>query len=163
MSISIRVEDAGVLAALRRVADTLGGDGLLMRRIAASGEASTRARFRSQTAPAGTPWPPSLRVQLHGGQTLTERGHLSDSLSSQSGEGFAEWGVNRIYAAIHQFGGVIRAKNAKALRFPLANGAFAVVRAVRLPARPFLGLSADDRADLVDLIEDRLRGAAHAG
>ncbi len=74
----------------------------------------------------------------------------------------AEWGVNRIYAAIHQFGGTIRARNAGALRFRLANGGFATVKAVKMPARPFLGISPDDASDIVAVIERRLQGALNA-
>lgn len=163
MAFTIKVDDAQVLAALRRLADALGSrNSDLMQAIAAKGEAATRLRFRTQTAPDGRAWKPSLRVQLHGGKTLTQSGHLAGSLSHRAGDGVAEWGVNRIYAAIHQFGGTIRARHAGALRFRLANGAFAVVKAVTLPERPFLGLSADDRDDLVELIEARLRGAIHA-
>jgi phage virion morphogenesis protein len=128
--------------------------------IAALGESSTRLRFRTQTGPDGKPWKPSLRAQITGGRTLTQDGHLAASISSRSGRDWAEWGANRIYAAIHQFGGVIRARNAKALRFALAGGGFATVQSVRIPARPFLGLSSDDVADIVHLIETRLAAAA---
>jgi phage gpG-like protein len=40
------------------------------------------------------------------------------------------------YAAIHQFGGVIRPKNAKVLRF-FSNGKWYSVKKVTIPARPF--------------------------
>ena len=91
--------------------------------------------------------------------TLTKAGHLSGSISARHGPDFAEWGVNRIYAAIHQFGGTIRPKNSKALRFALAGGGFATVKSVTMPARPFLGLSDDDKADIADLIARRLAAA----
>ncbi len=109
---TIAVEDAGVLAALRGIAGVLADLTPLNRDIAALGENSTRLRFRSETSPDGEQWKPSLRAQIQGGKTLTASGHLSGSISSRFGANFAEWGVNRIYAAIHQFGGVIRAKSA---------------------------------------------------
>jgi phage virion morphogenesis protein len=157
---SITVEDAGVLAALRGLAGRLADTTPISQAIAALGESSTRLRFRSESAPDGSRWKPSLRAQIKGGKTLTMDGHLSGSLSSRAGAGFAEWGVNRIYAAIHQFGGVIKPKSAGALRFRLANGGFATVQSVTIPARPFLGLSEDDRGDILDLIERRLAGVA---
>lgn len=153
---TIKTEDAGVLAALRRVVGTLADPTPLAAEIAALGENSTRLRFRTQIAPDGSTWKPSLRAQITGGRTLTQDGHLSGSLSARHGRDFAEWGVNRIYAAIHQFGGVIRPKTAKALRFQLAGGGFAVVQSVTMPARPYLGLSDDDRSDVLDAIERAL-------
>ncbi|HRD45709.1 MAG TPA: phage virion morphogenesis protein [Caulobacter sp.] len=156
----IEVTDASLLAALRALSAAISDPSAIMADIAAVGESSTRLRFRTQTGPDGKPWKPSLRAQITGGRTLTEAGHLAASISSRSGRDWAEWGANRIYAAIHQFGGVIRARNAKALRFALAGGGFATVKSVTLPARPFLGLSTDDVADIVHIIETRLAAAA---
>lgn len=158
-----KVDDAQVLSALRNLI-ALGRDASpAMADIAAHGENSTRERFgRTQTAPDGTPWKASLRARITGGKTLTESGHLGNSLSSRSGADFAEWGVNRIYAAIQQFGGTIRAKG-KALRFRLFGGGFATVKSVTLPARPYLGVSDTDRTDILDIIQARIWGAAHAG
>jgi phage virion morphogenesis protein len=119
-------------------------------------------RFRTETAPDGSKWKPSLRVQMQGGRTLTKDGHLSGSISSQSGNDYAMWGVNRIYAALMHFGGVVRAKAGKALRFRFAGG-FVTVKSVTIRARPFLGVSDDDRADILDIIARRIQGAAHAG
>lgn len=44
------------------------------------------------------------------------------------------------YGAIHEFGGVIRPKRKKALRF-MINGEFVTVKSVRIPARPYMGPS----------------------
>jgi phage virion morphogenesis protein len=162
MDFAIEADDARILAALRRVGGVFSSPAPLLRDIAALGEASTRLRFRTQTAPDGTPWKPSLRAQITGGRTLTDRGHLADSLSSRADANTAQWGVNRIYAAIHQFGGTIRAKAGGALRFPLAGGGYAVVKAVTMPARPYLGISPDDADDIVALIERRVAVANQA-
>lgn len=156
---TLRVEDADVLAALRRVAGVLSDPTPLAGELAALGESSTRLRFRTQTGPDGVAWKQSLRAKVTGGRTLTQDGHLSGSLSSRHGRDFGEWGVNRIYAAIHQFGGMIRPVNAKALRFQLASGGFAVVKSVTMPARPYLGISDDDRGDILDAIERALAPA----
>lgn len=157
-----KVDDAQVLSSLRLLI-ALGRDASpAMADIAAHGENSTRMRFRTETAPDGTPWKASLRARITGGRTLTQDGHLSGSVSGSHGRDFAEWGVNRIYAAIQQFGGIIRAKG-KALRFRLFGGGFATVKSVTLPARPYLGVSDDDRTDILDIIQARIWGAAHAG
>lgn len=156
----IEVTDASLLAALRALSGAIADPSPIMRDIAALGESTTRLRFRTQTGPDGKPWKPSLRAQITGGRTLTQDGHLAASISARSGRDWAEWGANRIYAAIHQFGGIIRAKNAKALRFALAGGGFATVQSVKIPARPFLGLSTDDVTDIVEIIQRRLAAAA---
>lgn len=163
---SYRIDDAQLHAGLRSLI-ALGRDaGRAMADVAALGESSTRMRFRTETGPDGQKWKPSLRARISGGRTLTKDGHLSGSISGRHGRDFAEWGVNRIYAAIHQFGGDIRAKGGS-LRFRLANGGFATVQKVSMPARPFLGISDDDRSGILDIIQARIQtsipGGAHAG
>lgn len=134
----------------------LGGDPQpLLQDIAFLGENSTRERFRSQTGPDGERWKPSLRVQLSGGKTLTRDGHLGDSVGSYANQRSAVWGVNRIYAAIHQFGGAIRAKTSRGLRFRIGDR-WSTKRQVSIPARPFLGISDGDRQDILDLVENHL-------
>lgn len=161
------IDDSQIRGALKRLLDIGSHTAPTMGAIARLGENSTRMRFRTQTGPDGKRWKPSLRAQLQGGNTLTKDGHLSGSISSNYGKDFAEWGVNRIYAAIHQFGGVIRAKSSGALKFMLPGGGFAIVQAVRMPARPYLGISEADRSDILDVFERRISsvagGVAHAG
>lgn len=130
--------------------------------IAALGESSTRLRFRLQRGPDGRQWKPSIRAQVTGGRTLTKDGHLSGSIGSNVGKDFAEWGVNRIYARIHQDGGVIKAKSGGALKFRIPGGGFAVVKAVRMPARPYLGVNEDDRDDMLDIVESHIGRASNA-
>ncbi|WP_447588648.1 phage virion morphogenesis protein [Aquipseudomonas campi] len=122
----------------------------LLQQIAFQGENSTRERFSTQTGPDGQRWKSSLRVQLFGGKTLTKDGHLGDSVTSRADEHAAEWGTNRIYAAIHQFGGAIRAK-AGYLRFQIPGGGWSSKKQVTLPARPFLGVSTEDAQDILEL------------
>ena len=163
---SYQIDDAQLHAGLRSLI-ALGRDaGPVMADIATLGERSTRRRFDTESGPDGQKWKPSLRARIPGGRTLTKDGHLVGSISGRHGRDFAEWGVNRIYAAIHQFGGEIRAKGGS-LRFRLANGGFATVQKVTMPARPFLGISDDDRDDILDIIQARIQartqGGAHAG
>ena len=68
---TLRVEDADVLAALRRVAGVLSDPTPLAGELAALGESSTRLRFRTQTGPDGVAWKQSLRAKVTGGRTLT--------------------------------------------------------------------------------------------
>ena len=97
------------------------------------------------------------------GRTLVDRGDLRGSVTYRVlGDGAVEVGAAREYAAIHQMGGTITAKG-KALRFRLATSAFVNVRSVRIPARPYLGISAEDREEIVGTVEDAWRLALAAG
>ncbi len=106
--------------------------------------ASARERFRDGVGPDGEAWAPSLRVKLNGGQTLLDDGYLQESIRDDVFDDAVEIGSDRPYAAIHQFGGTITAKTSGGLRFRLADGAHRRVQSVKMPARPFLGLSAED-------------------
>lgn len=117
---------------------------------------SVSRRFETGTAPDGSRWPESLRVKMTGGLTLVENHRLWDSISDtgpQVSSRSVEIGTNVEYAAIHQFGGVIRARRAKALRVP----GIGFRKSVTIPARPYLGLSDTDERVIQDLTEDWLR------
>lgn len=162
MDFHYSLDDGQVRGALQRLIALGNNPRPALQDIAALGESSTRLRFRLQRGPDGQRWKPSLRAQLVGGSTLTKDGHLSGSISSNVGKDFAEWGVNRIYARIHQEGGVIKAKAGGSLKFKIPGGGFAVVKAVRMPARPYLGVNEDDRGDMLDILERHINGAGHA-
>ncbi|MDE2388929.1 MAG: phage virion morphogenesis protein, partial [Betaproteobacteria bacterium] len=132
-----------------------------MRDIAAYGENSTKARFADGVGPDGTPWKPSWRVQARGGKTLIDSGRLLGSITADSGDDFAEWGSNAIYAAIQQFGGEIRAKTAKALFFKSPDGSGRSMKKVTIPPRPYLGINADDEENIIDIVNSHLADAVN--
>ena len=116
-------------------------------------ERSTKDRlFDTNTAPDGVAWPPSLRAQEDGGKTLVASARLANSIQYLAGNSQVEIGSNVIYAGIHQTGGEIRPKTAKALGFRLPNGAFVSVGKVTIPARPYLGISEEDADDITDAV-----------
>lgn len=110
---------------------------------------STRSRFEAERAPDGNPWPASIRKMVEGGRTLTLSSRLVDSIAFEADDAGVAVGTNVIYAAIHQFGGKIEAKSAKGLRFRLpGNRGFVSKQSVTIPARPFLGLDAEDALEI---------------
>ncbi len=116
--------------------------------------ASTQKRFETETDPQGSPWPVSLRVQMEGGKTLQDKGHLVNSIVREVHDSGVAVGTNVIYAAIHQHGGVIKAKTAKGLRFrPLGSNADIIRKSVTMPRRAFLGLDQDDEQGIKQLTE----------
>jgi phage gpG-like protein len=66
-------------------------------------------------------------------------GALRESISTQfEGQFKASIVSNSVYASIHEFGGVIQAKNAPYLVFKTADGAWHSVKEVTIRATPFL-------------------------
>lgn len=127
----------------------LGGETeVFMRRIAQTLTASAKERFVDETDPEGNKWKKGVK---NSGQTLTLSGLLRRSITNTSDDKTAVIGTNRIYAGIHQFGGVITAKKSKYLRFKI-NGREVFAKSVVIPARPFLGVSETDK----DAVKDEL-------
>lgn len=119
---------------------------------------STLERFRQSRAPSGKKWKTSIRAAATGGKTLIDTAQLRNSIKSYSDEtGFAV-GTNAKHAATHQFGEpgrTIRAKTRKGLRFQV--GGHWVMKKqvkVKIPARPFLGISEGDMQEIKATVED---------
>ena len=101
---------------------------------------STRERFRadSRESPDGAKWPPlsdSTRKKRNETKILIEGGDLLQTLAHQPTRAQLKIGSPRIYGAVHQFG------------WPERN----------IPARPYLGLSDDDRAAVHETVARYLR------
>lgn len=117
-------------------------------------ESSTIERFDTETAPDGSAWQQSIRAKEEGGQTLTDSSQLRSSIHAEAANGSVRWGSNKIYARMMNDGGTIRAKGGGKLKFQLPGGlGFRSVDEVTIPARPFLGINAEDEAELVALTE----------
>lgn len=125
------------------------------------GESSTRLRFRKGVGPDGARWKPSARARATGGQTLVMKGQhggLLGSMTYRADNASAEWGTNKVYAGIHQMGGVIRPRTKKNLRFAVPGG-FVSTKRVVMPARPFLGVNDEDGREIQAVVVDVVRGA----
>ncbi len=163
MSVTYRIEidDRQVQSALDRLIAAGQSPREIMRDIAAYGESSTRDRFKEGVAPDGSAWKPSWRVQERGGKTLIDSGRLVNSITSDSGDDYAEWGSNAIYAAIHQAGGEIRPKTAKSLFFRTPGGEGRKLQKVTIPARPYLGINEQDEENIIDIVNSHLQNAVN--
>lgn len=121
---------------------------------------STRERFKQEKSPDGKAWKTSIRAAAEGGTTLTESAGLKNSIKSTADKtGFAV-GTNKVYARTHQFGEegrTIRAKSSRGLRFQV-NGQWRIKKkvVVKIPARPFLGISEEDMQEIKGTLEDLL-------
>ncbi|WP_208436004.1 phage virion morphogenesis protein [Bartonella phoceensis] len=117
---------------------------------------STRRRIQSEkTSPYGEKW----KRNYARSSILYASGALSRSIDMVASPEKVVVGSGLVYARIHQLGGVIRPKNASALRFCLSSGKahrFICVRQVTMPARPYLGLSEHNKVEIVKAAEDWL-------
>ena len=110
---------------------------------------STLARFKTQTAPDGTAWAAlqpwyQKEKQRNKNRILTLNGYLRGRMTWQLvGDRTVEIGSNLPYAAVHQFGSD-RPQNLERLRHKEF-----IPRATTIPARPYLGLSDEDRSEIV--------------
>lgn len=104
-------------------------------------------------APDGSAWAPNLEGRR---PILHRSGALARSIDYAVSGMQAVVGSGLIYAAIHQFGGVIRAKASEFLSFRIGNR-HVFAREVTMPARPYIGLSGEDRAELVQAAGAYLR------
>ncbi len=112
--------------------------------IGAEVESQTRRRIEEGGPdPDGTPWEEwsdAYAGTRHAGHSLlVGEGDLLDSIQFITRGAEVEVGTNLIYGAIHQFGGDEVGMN--------------------IPARPYLGLSPDNEADLLGVVEDFIEEA----
>jgi len=102
--------------------------------------------------PDGNAW----KENYQGTSILKNTGALEDSIDYHVGAHAITVGSSLVYAGIHQRGGVIKPKTKKALAFT-AGGNDYVVKQVTMPARPYIGLSADNRDEIESAVGDFLQ------
>lgn len=139
---------------------------------------STDDRFRQQVAPDGSPWAPlapSTLARKKSGRILREAGTLQDTLRHSISNNELSFGTDRPYGAIHQFGGKIEqaarsqqvyfrqgkdgtvgSRFVKKNRSNFAQWASRGAYTASLLARPYLGLSRDDEAEVISIIDSYL-------
>jgi phage virion morphogenesis protein len=142
---SIIVEDQAVREALARL-QTLNAGGKALKWIGT--EVAAQVRHRIDTGgpgPDGTAWHP-----LNAAYAANKKGAgILKGLAMRGGlQGSIAWAVDGDSVRI---GGTIRPVRAAALVFHLG-GKLIRAHAVTIPARPYLGLSADNRRDLEELL-----------
>ena len=147
--ILIEHDTTRVIDALSRLARAAGPAGLAdaLVQIGEKLAEATRQRFVAGRGPDGDPWQtnaPSTRARHALGESkrpLVDTGNLAEDIHWRIiGDTLTigtNWGDFREGAAVHQFGS----------------------RDGRIPARPFLGLSAEDETTVLDIIEERIAGA----
>jgi len=173
VKVRVKADTRDLTAAMSQLRKA-GGDAAIQVALKSIGELllnSTRERMNKQVGPDGRPWAPlnpayagtaadrtkggkvKTRGVKKGPKILQASGQLFGSLRYQISGEQLQLGTNKIYAAVHQFGAVIKPRNAPALVFWLG-GKLVHAQKVTIPARPFLGLSADDRSNVLEAIQE---------
>lgn len=152
--IGFKLEISGLDAALTRLRGMGGIDfQSLLDALSRMGREQTRHRIEVEKASAeGKAWPKTT----DGRSALFVTGHhLWRSIDHAVVGDTAVWGSGWIGARIHQFGGIIKPVNATRLAFSIgAKKVFA--KKVTMPARPYLGVSAENARDLEEIATARL-------
>lgn len=126
---------------------------------------STKARFPQGVSPEGVKWAPkspatlerygirkSNRVDIR--PLFGPSGMLSSQIFHQAAADRLEWGSNMIYSAVMQFGAARGAFGTMANGSPIPWG--------DIPARPFLGISAEDERYILETLAEWVEEAGGA-
>lgn len=113
---------------------------------------NTQLRFVDQKDPDGQHWEPLSAVTLarrrkagRGAQILRDTGRLAASITYKVAGGSVELGTNVVYAGTHQFGAKKGSYGRTGRGAPIPWG--------DIPARPFFGYNADDKAAVLELLQ----------
>lgn len=127
MNVGVKIHgDAHALRKFAKITATLSGPGFIEAGVA--GAKIVEAEMKRQ-APIRTG---NLRRSI-----------TSEVITSNIARFIIEIGTNLVYAAIQEFGGVIRAKNADYLVFQTPDGEWHSVAEVTIPAHPFIRPAGD--------------------
>lgn len=159
--IEIRIDDDPVTAALAQLTTRMTDMTKPMGDIGELLVASTKDRTLSGRSPDGTAFAPRSQTTLEryasrnpplvpGGGPLNLSGNMIAGIFPEAGRDFARIGSNAIQAAVMQFGQPQGASGRTSRGGPIPWG--------NIPARPFLGLSDDDRTGIIAIITEWLEG-----
>ena len=183
MRIRLDIDDGNVRRVLRQLCEAVNDMTPAMKAIAGQLETSTRNRFFTKQAPDGSTWArlstATQRRRLKKGRRRNDKlvfsGRLARSITSDYDSRGAVVGTDVPYARTHQEGAArgefgsfsIVARTVRGRRRQIRRGAAVLAGTASrtqgrpipwgdIPARPFLGLSADDREDIVEIIRRHL-------
>lgn len=182
--VTVEYSSAQVLQALRSAVDILQNPQAMFRDMGEYMLIALDARFESQSAPDGTPWQPlspsyQKRKRKNQNKILVLDGYLKNTLRYQVSDNELAVGSNRVYAAIHQFGGEIQiaARSQQAYfnhnsksgevgprfvnkrRANFSQWVSLGPYTIKIPARPWLGTSPQDDDELLAIANKHLERA----
>ncbi len=143
--IEIKIDDVELQKSLKKLASKAENLRPLMKNISGIMMDSVEENFEKEGRP--DKWTPLAKSTIKQrtkkgywpGRILQMRGELASSITSYYDDDSAVVGTNKVYAAIHQFGGNA-GKNKK----------------VKIPARPYLLLATNDEKQIINEIKNYL-------
>jgi phage virion morphogenesis protein len=163
--ITIELKDAEVSAILNRLGAAMADLTPVMQEIGEQLVYETGQRFDQGVTPDGGAWAPKSETTIDAYARRGDRvdfrplfgpsGRLHSTIDYRAGADFVEVGSGAIYAAVMQFGAAKGAFGADASGRPIPWGA--------IPARPFIGLSETDRANIIATVNEWLARIATSG
>ena len=168
--ITIEVQDAEIQAALMRAHQALDDASGMMNEIGGYLRDQTEDRFASKVSPEGVPWAPRSaatlknyeRRKLKFGGVLHLSGQLGANIFHEYGPDWTQVGSPEVYAATMHFGaaqgqfGAAIGRTKPSAKRPKSQDYFMPLPWGNIPARPFLGLSDEDRTGVLDIIVETL-------
>lgn len=152
--VELEFDNAAVLSAIRGALAKLTDPRPMLLDIGEALVNSTRDRFSAQRGPDGQTWkslsPRYLETKSpNPGKILQRRGDLVRQIFPQVEGATLLVGTDRVYGAVHQFGALKGAFGKTRRGAPIPWG--------DIPARPFLGISDDDAAEIIAITRDHLQ------
>ncbi|EKE79718.1 phage virion morphogenesis protein [Idiomarina xiamenensis] len=157
MSVNLNEQE---FSRIKRSLDEVGSDQRreFFKRVGQGLRADFQMGFRQGKAPDGTPWKPVKRA----GQPLRDTGRLQQSIRARFSAKSAEVGTNVEYGPPLQDGTgktvnirthtrIINKAFGRQLPFPVAQTVGSHKRKMNLPARPFLGIHAQQERKIVQI------------
>ena len=142
--IEVKIDNEDLQRALNQLVERTSDLHPLMKNIAGILEDSVEENFEQECRPKWEGLKSSTIAQrtkkgYYPGKILQMRGELASSITSNYDENSAVIGTNKIYAAIHQFGG----KTGKGKK-------------AEIPARPFLKLTDKENQEVINAVKEHL-------
>lgn len=168
--ITIEVKDSEIQQALARLQSFVADLSPVMNEIGSRLLMSTQGRMLAGQSPDGTPFAPrkastlkayEKRGQRFGPHPLWMEGDMHRQINFQFGPDFVSIGSNAIQAAVMQFGAQQGAFGARIGKDKRGRDHFHHIPWGDIPARPFLGVSEQDRSDILAIIGEALEGLIH--
>ncbi|MDO5623826.1 MAG: phage virion morphogenesis protein [Pseudomonadota bacterium] len=161
--LKINFEGENAVSALLRIERTMAQPRVLLERLGMGLAEATMQRFPRGMSPGGQQWAPKSEITRRlyprsGTRPLIgESKDLATTITHQVTGKAVHVGSRQKYAAIHQFGGVIKPKSARMLALggytrAKAHGTWA--KSVTIPARPYLGIGPSEIEEINTIVRD---------
>ena len=169
--IRIELKEDEITAALASLSRALVNKTPVMQEIGEYMVASTQDRVARGETPEGTPFAPRAQTTLDiyarknfsYGLPLNRSGVMRSGIFSDAAESEVTIGSNAIQAAVMQFGAAQGAFGAHIGKDKRGRDHFHSIPFGNIPARPFLGVSDDDRTNILDIINEWLARSVNGG